>query len=239
MKTLSSCFFILTLCISCDNETPSSTPLSSTAIMGRNTVNELPGNSANPYDAAGWITNELFESYYENPIKPTSISSIISSVETLAAANTNFKAIATASYHTVSSERIQTLLNLKDDSISNVISNSSLSTAAKTSLITFITSFLDQFATESNGEVLYNSVVAYENTIAKSPTFTSNDKSILYLTTSIIRHSSYLAKKKPKKNTDPDWTILILHIAASADGAEYGMAESITEGLAAGIASNQ
>lgn len=54
----------------------------------------------------------------------------------------------------------------------------------------------------------------------------------------MARHSAYMARKKPKKNTDPDWTILVVNIVAAADGAENGMAKSVTEGLVGGITSN-
>lgn len=113
-----------------------------------------------------------------------------------------------------------------------------MSAAAKSSLTDFVNSFIVLFDNEYNCEVLYQAVVDYETIVLKDSLLTAKDKRIILTTTSIARHSAYLARKKPKKNTDPDWTILVVNIVAAADGAEYGLAESVTEGLVAGIASN-
>ena len=122
--------------------------------------------------------------------------------------------------------------------MTDVVFNTSLTSGAKSSLIAFINSLMVTFQTESNCDVLYNYVVTYEKSIVNNPALTSRDKQIILITTSVARHTAYLAKKRPKKNTDPDWTVLIGHVAAAVDGAENGMAESITMGLATGIAQN-
>jgi len=239
MKTLYSCLFILTFFISCDDDATIATPnVVNSRITGR-IATELPGNTANPYDEAGWIHNELFETYYESSTKPTTIAGVISRVEAIADSNSNFKVIKTASYHPVSEERIQYLLDHKGTCVSEVIANSTLSSNAKLSLSNFMVSLDEKFAVETSCDLLYNYVAAYEKTVVDNATFTSKDKQLMLTTTSIARHTVYLARKKPKKNTNPDWTILILHIATAEDGAEFGMAESITEGLVAGIVSNQ
>ena len=239
MKTYYSCLFILTFFISCDSNSEIATQgAASRAISNRNAT-ELPGNIDNPYDEAGWIHNELFESYYASGSKPITVSGIVTSVEALADINTNFKTINTSTYHSVSSARVQYILEHKSTCVSDVISNSSLTSGAKLSLTTFINSLVATFETESNCDVLYNYVVAYEKKIINDSSLTTRDKQIILITTSIARHTAYLAKKKPKKNTDPDWTILVGNIIASADGAEYGTSESVIEGLVTGIAQNQ
>ena len=202
------------------------------------TITDIPGNAANPYDEAGWIHNELFETYYESANKPTTMAGVLSLVQAIADSNPNFKAIKTETYHAVSAERIQYLLNNKDACFATILASSTLSASAKLSLSNFVTSLHEKFAIESSCDVLYNYVVAYESLVLDNPTFDSRDKQVILTTTSVVRHTVYLAKKKPKKNTDPDWTILILHIAAVVDGAENGMTEAITEGLVTGIVSN-
>lgn len=238
MKTISSCLFILIFFISCDNDSNDATPNAVNSGMTSRIATELPGNAANPYDEAGWIHNELFETYYESSNKPTTVAGVISRVEALADSNSNFKVIKTASYHPVSAERIQYLLDHKTTCVSEVIANSTLSSSAQLSLSNFMVSLDEKFAVETSCDLLYNYVVAYEKTVLDNVIFTAKDKQLILTTTSIARHTVYLARKKPKKNTNPDWTILILHIAAAEDGAEYGIAESITEGLVAGILSN-
>ena len=239
MKTFYSCLFILTFIISCDSDSEIASQRTVNSITTNRIVSELPGNIDNPYDEAGWVHNEIFESYYASGIKPTTISGIVDRVEILADANVNFKAIKTATYHNVSAARVQYILDNKSSCVKDVISNSSLTTGAKFSLTTFINSLVATFETESNCDVLYNYVAAYEKNIINDASFTARDKQIMLITTSVARHTAYLAKKRPKKNTDPDWTVLILHLAAVLDGADKGMAEGITEGLVVGIASNQ
>ena len=237
MKKIYSCLIILIFFTSCTTDSDTAQQDAITTVTNR-TVNLLPGNNTNPYDEAGWLHNELFESYYASGNLPTSISGIANRVEAIADANAGFSAIKTSTYHVVSAERIQYLLDHKNTCINDVISASSLTVKAKLSLGTFINSLVVVFDTETNCDVLYKFVADYESGIINDSLLTVRDKQIMLITTSIARHSAYLAKKKPKKNTDPDWTVLVGNVVAATDGAEYGMAESVTEALVAGIAQN-
>jgi len=234
MKKLYSCLLILTFFISCDNapETTKNPNLSNRI------ASEVPGNAANPYDEAGWVHNALFESYYEMGSKPTTVSGIINKVQALADANSDFTGIKTSSYQPVSVVRVQYLLDHKNTCITDVISASSLTTKAKLSLSTFITSLIVVFDTETNCDVLYKFVADYEKEILNDSLLTAKDKQIMLITTSVARHTTYLAKKKPKKNTDPDWTILIGHVIAASEGAEDGSAKAVMMALVTGIAQN-
>jgi hypothetical protein len=238
MKTIYSRLFILTFFTSCVEDTSSSAPMTSNRELFNTTTTVLPGNTLNPYDEAGWIHNALFETYYESSNKPTTVPVIISRVETIAASNPNFTILKTVDYHPVAAVRMQYLMDHKTTFLSEVIASSTLSSGAKLSLSSFMTSFQDKFAVEPSCDSLYKYVVAYEKTVLDNTTFNLRDKQLMLTTTSIARHTGYLAKKKPKKNTDPDWNILVLHLAATLDGAEYGTAESVSEGLVAGIVSN-
>ncbi len=238
MKTLYSCLIILTFFISCDNASNITKAATSSSKLFSRTATELPGNATNPYDDAGWIHNELFESFYESGNKLTTISGIITKVETLADANTGFQSLKTTSYHPVSATRIQYLLDHKNTCVAEVLSASSMSSRAKLSLSAFINSLVVVFDTETNCDVLYQFVIDYEKEVLNDTLLTTKDKQIILTTTSIARHSAYLAKKKPKKNTDPDWTILIVNVIGAVDGAEFGTAESLVEGLVCGIATN-
>lgn len=238
MKTLYSCLFILTFFISCDGESELSTNKDSQNGIVERITTELPGNADNPYDETGWVHNEIFSSYYESENKPSTIQGIIGKVEDLTAANINFKVLKTSSYQPVSATRVQYLLDHQSTCVGDVISKSSLSSEAKQSLSTFVNSFIPFFETETDCVVLYNYVVAYEHAVNTATGLTARDKQIILTTTSVARHSAYLARKKPKRNTDPDWTILVGNVIAAAEGADLGMAEAITEGLVTGIAQN-
>jgi len=238
MKTIYTCVFILTFFISCDTASDLSLEQTTNKEQFHRIASELPRNAANPYDTAGWIHNALFESYYENTSNPKNLSAIISRVEALANTNANFISIKTSSYHPVSVERVQYLLDHSKTCVGDVISNSTLSAGAQLSFTTFINSLLTTFNGESTSDDLYQFVSEYEKGILNTTLLTARDKQIILITTSIARHSTYLAKKKPKKNTDPDWIIFVGNVIAAADGAEYGSAEAIVMGLVTGIAQN-
>ena len=238
MKNIYSCLLILTFFASCNNDLDTVKEGAATTIGHRTISETLPLNTSNPYDYVGQLHDELFESYYASGNLPTSVSGIANRVEAIANENTQFNAIKSSTYHAVSSERLQYILDHKSTYLTDVITASSMTAKAKLSLSTFINSLVVVFDTETNCDVLYQFVADYETEIIGDPLLTEKDKQIMLTTTSIGRHSAYLAKKKPKKNTDPDWTILIVNVVAAADGAEFGKAEAITLALAAGIATN-
>lgn len=238
MKKVYSCLFILSFLISCDSDSATATQGTVNTELLSRTAGELPGNDANKYDEAGWVHNELFESYYKSESQPTTLPEIIGKVEALADANSNFRLIKTTSYHPVSVERVTYILDHKSSCVSDIIAASGLSSGAKLSLATFINELLVKFDTESSCEALYQYVAAYENIVLSNSNFTAKDKQLILTTTAVARHSTYLAKKKPKKNTDPDWIIFVGNVIAAFDGAQYGQAESVTEALVVGIASN-
>jgi len=244
MKNIHSCtliivFFIMmsTGLVSCssDNDTTNSENANT---LSAKLITTLPGNDANPYDEVGWLYNELFDTYYTNANLGGSVPQIISKVQTIADASASFNSIKGYPYHNVSSTRVQYLLEHSSTCVNDVISASSMSTAGKSSLMTFINQFIPFLDAESDCDVIYDKVIAYENDVLLNSSLTQTDKRIIFTTTSVARHSAYRARKKPKKNTDPDWNIFIGNIIASTEGAEYGSAEATTMALVTGIAQN-
>lgn len=198
----------------------------------------LPENALNSYDEAGLLYNELFDTYYTNGNLGGTVSQIVNQVQSIADANANFNSIKGSFYHNVSSTRVQYLLEHPTTCVNDVIAASSMSTAGKSSLTSFINFFIVFLSTESNCDIIYQKLVAYENEVLNNIGLTETDKRIILTTTSVTRHLAYRANKKPKKNTDPDWTVLIGNIIASTEGAEYGSAEAATMALVTGIAQN-
>ena len=244
MKNIHSCtliiaFFIMMTSglISCSSDIETTNSENVNAISAKR-VTTLPGNDANPHDEVGWLYNELFDTYYTNGNLGDSVSQIATQVQTIADANTSFNLIKGSPYHNVSSTRVQYLLEHPTTCVSNVISASSMSTGGKSSLTNFINQFIPFLDAESDCDVIYQKLVAYENEVLLNTALTETDKRIIFTTTSVIRHSAYRARKKPKKNTDPDWDIFIGNIIASTEGAQYGSAEAATMALVTGIAQN-
>ena len=238
MKKLYSCLLILTFFTSCTNDSSTLQEDYTNTVANRAINEELPLNSDNPYDIVGQLHDELFETYYASGNLPSDVSGIINRVESIANSNSTFITVKEANYPAVTPSRVQYILDHKNTCVADIISNSSMTAAAKLSLTDFINSLIELFPTELNGDVLSDFVIKYENAVIANPEFTTNDKRIMLITTSIARHSTYMARKKPKKNTDPDWIIFVGNIIAGTEGAEDGSAKAVTMALVTGIAEN-
>ncbi len=199
----------------------------------------MPINSDNPYDSVGSIHNELFETYFELQNQPQTLASIVNRVDSIANTHNDFVSIKSTDYHAVSLSRIQYLIAANDTIVFEVINGTNMTVPAKESLNSFVNSLLSLLDKEDNCDVFYDFVVNYEATIINNPLFVERDKRIILTASSIVRHITYRAMKRPKKNTDPDWDLLIGNIMGSIDGAICNEAEAITKALVAGIAQNQ
>lgn len=237
MKKIYSCLLILTFFASCDDDNQTVSKIT-TALSHKDGGDVLPAYSANPYDNAGQIYDALFDAYYDGTIRPADVLSVIEDVETIANTNASFISLG-SSYTSLSAERVLYLATRSNSDIGGIIGASSLSSAGKTSFSNFLISFTALYDFESDALKMYNAVVEYEETVIINELLTANDKRVILTTTSILRYSSYRAKKKPKKNTDPDWLISVGHAFGTSEGAEENMSKAIVEGLVTGIVSNK
>jgi len=239
MKKIYSCLIILTFFASCTNDENSRQdiiPASKNKGIGSSDI--LPAYSSNPYDNAGRICDEIFDAYYDGTSRPTNVQAVIAEVEDIANSSTLFMNIS-GSYQPLSEERIQYLSNRTSEDIVSIIGASSLSATANTNYSNFLISFSALYDSEPDAFKIYISVVNYEETILTNGLLTANDKRIILTSTSVLRYTAYRAKKKPKKNTDPDWLISVTHAFGTEEGAEENMAKAIVEGLVTGIVSNK
>lgn len=246
MKKLHSCHLIFTLLVtslfgivSCDSDTTAGPQQEESNPVSLKKSHPQPGNPNNPHDEAGRLHTELSEAYYETGDSDSTVSEVVTAVQKLADSSSSFNALTSPDYHPVSVAEVQHLLDHPTTSVAVAISASSMSDAAQLSLLNFVNSYLLLFDHEQSADVLYQTCIAYEDSVLKAPSMTATDKRIVLTTISIARHSTYKARKKPKKNTDPDWTIFVGNIAAGIEGAEYGTAEAVVKALATGIVQNR
>lgn len=238
MKKFYSCLIIMTFFASCADDENSAQNINP-AISNKDCVDILPAYSANPYDNAGRIYDEIFDSYYDGTARSINVQSVISDVESLANANSSFVAINVSGYHPITAERVQYIAGRTISDVAGIIGASALTPTAKTSFSNFLLSFVALYSLETDAVKIYDSIAKYEVSIIGSNLFTENDKRVMLTTTSIVRYTSYRAKKRPKKNTDPDWIISVGHAFGTEEGAEENMAKAIVEGLVTGIVSNK
>jgi hypothetical protein len=243
MKNLYSCLFILIFLNSCSNDdaivADNGTAVSPSLHHVQKIGDIMPDNSDNPYDYAGKIHNELLECYFETGPLPVTVSGIVDRVALFANSNAGFNAIKVASYQTPSAESIAYVAAQDSSAVMEVISHSSMSALAKPILSNFVDSLLTLCPKEDSPEAMYNFISVFEATVMGNASLGGRDKRIILITTAVARHSICLAKKHPKKNTDPDWTIFVGNIIATTEHAGYGTAEAVVAGLAAGIVQNQ
>lgn len=239
MKNFYQSLIILTFFSACSNEGDLSIDdTDATHSTYHSKSPEIPANTDNDYDIAGQIHNEILAAYCESTPQPTTLEGVMGLLEAKTTANPNFFFIKELTYTPPFGDRVLHIANLKGDAIDEVINGSGLSTIAKTSFNLFVTSLLRQVATQENYQPIYDFIVGYEAQVKANPVFSSKDKEVILITTSIARHSVYLKKKRPKKNTDPDWDWMTGNIMGGTDGASSGTAEAISMALAVGIFEN-
>ena len=238
MKNIYSCLIILTFFASCTQDEKVDQEIN-TATSNKDGGDILPIYNANPYDNAGHIYDEIFDAYYDGTSRSTNVQSVIADVESIANANSSFVSINSSGYVPLNAERILYLSGRNVSDIPEIIGASNLSLTAKTSFINFLLSYTTLYASDIDAVTMYDAIVKYENTLIDSNLFTHNDKRVMLTTASILRHTAYRAKKRPKKNTDPDWIISVGHAFGTEEGAEEKMSKAIVEGLVSGIVSNK
>ncbi|PZV24001.1 MAG: hypothetical protein DCF12_17960 [Snowella sp.] len=200
------------------------------------TKEELPFNSANPFDGAGTIHNELLTSYYNHYPQPTETESIIALFYEKAKAHSFF---STMSSSPILPSELNMLLKQPNIALQDFLESSNLSEKAKTSLNIYIEALLDYADSSDDYAVIYDYITNYEHTIAADSLYSSIDKATILTITSITRHSVYMKKKRPKKNTDPDWNWLTTNIVGATAGANGDSQKAIYTALVAGIIENK
>ncbi|MEC4004847.1 hypothetical protein OX283_009290 [Flavobacterium sp. SUN052] len=199
----------------------------------------LPANSANPFDYVGLLHNQLLETYYSGVSLPKTLTGISNSVVSIANATSAFTSLSGGTYTFTSLERVQYIALHSQDCLDSVVVSSLSSSGARISMTNFINSYLSLCNSENDYSVIYDFIVAYESAALSDTTLSLSDRKVILITTSVARYSSYERKKRPKKNTDPEWGLLVTNIIATLDGANESVAKALTMGLVSGIYENQ
>lgn len=230
----------ITLFTSCSNhEDPVSTDTSGKAVETQYARDpNSAANTANPYDAAGQIFIELYRTYYANYSRGASVSVISSRVNTIALQNSAFVSLAGTSYAFTSTSRVDYILGHISTCTPEIINSSLAGTAARTSLSNFVSSYLVLFQNESNYDVIYDYVAGYEASVIANSAFSPSDKKVILITTSVARFVADDRKKKPKRNTDPEWDLMVGNVMATIEGSTTSTENAIAMSLITGIAEN-
>lgn len=196
----------------------------------------LPDNSANPFDSAGKIHNQLMEAYYMLPGHTGQNVSL--AVDSLARLNTDFILVKTPSFVATDPIRVSAIAGSSFTALETAVSNSQMSIHGKASFIDFAEDLMLLYSIEDDYGTVYSFIASYENGILADTSLTAIDKKTILITASITRYAAYASKKKPKKNTDPEWDLMIGHLVAAVEGTGSGTAEAILLSLSVGITEN-
>lgn len=245
MKTIYSCLLLSIFFSSCtlDESTPpvQNNPLKMDIGIGRSTErigDVLPANSDNPCDTAGKLHDEILMAYFAGENLPTNLWAIADRIKTVAYSLPDYVAITTPLTTDPDLNKVQHILSNPNTCVVDIVSGTGMSPSGKASLHSFITASLILMQDNIDYAVLHDFVCKYETGVLSDIALNEKDKKIILTTSSITRYSVYRQKKRPKKNTDPDWNLMIANIIGGTYGADSDMAEAITTALIAGIAQN-
>lgn len=246
MKSFYLCILSLFLLYSCDETTDlGSKPLTQsnsllTSRTGGIMYFDLPMNQANPYDYVGQLHYKLYQDYYASqPDSLLSFEQVLNDVEDIANKNSNFTSLVGINYSFSNVIALEQLLGCKTLCLEAVLAQSSLSYIAQDKAKDFFTNFNVLFEKNLESAPVLEYIIQFENEIITSSTLSVSDKTIILSTTSIARYSAYESKRRPKKNTDPDWDSLITSLYGAVLGAESGLGEGIVGSLVCGITTNE
>lgn len=198
-----------------------------------------PVNFSNAYDFIGQEYEQVLNSYYAASNLPKDAASIIEKVNLEARKNVFFDNLLLADYNLIPQSSISYLVSDGRTALDQIVSDLSLPSDAKATFNTFLSNVLLKVDNEDDYMAIYSYVVMYESTVQDSVELSANEKEYILTVTSIIRHSVYARKKRPKKNTDLDWYWLTANFSGALEGAQLGQRHAILTSLKAGIIENQ
>jgi hypothetical protein len=190
---------------------------------------QTPENSANIYDFAGQIHNEILDVYLTGNYQNYTIAQISQQIELIAAQNNNLTSLNVGANLPANTILIQEIINNPQTKLDQIIANSAMTLAAKNSLSSFM--FDMPLWQNLSYEEIYEYIIAYESTVITNPAFTSEDKRIILTTSSIVRYSTYYDLERK----DKDWDGSTGHRVGAISGAVDNSTAAIFRSLVTGI----
>lgn len=226
------------LFVSCET-TETELTSSETNYLSKKAEDLLPLNPTNMYDFVGKVHYDISTSYFADSNLPKTIDSIVSQVNLKASIHPFFDDFLSADYNLVPQSRIAYLVSDSHSAFDSIVDDLPLNATAKNDFRLFVETVLSKVDNDEEYVDIHNYIVHYESTIQDSGELSASEKEYLLTVTSIIRHSVYAKKKRPKKNTDLDWYWLSAKFTGAVEGAQYGKSHAILTALKAGIIENK
>lgn len=190
-----------------------------------------PHNTANPYDIAGSIHNDILENLENANFNSGSIESIANAIDSVSISYQGITSLPSGNPAVSTRLAEITAIVNNTDALYNVLTASSLELSARNSFSTFINTLL--LGSSNPYEDIHSAVVSYEANILASTLMSSEDKRIILTTTSIIRYSAYKKKRK-----DKDWETSVTSIAAAVSGSDECLVLALKMAATVGLSKN-
>jgi hypothetical protein len=239
MKNFMRCFFIFSwlLVFSCSDTSMVDEFSSYDALLSAKEFS--PANTTNPYDSLGLVYYSLYDRYYSSGHIPSTITAVVDTLNMMVAKDSIFHLIAPLSYQYSGVHEVDALLNCNVSCQDGLLASYFSSPQAQADFIDFLDDYETRCLGSSTFGDLYDYVVDYEDFVQHDTILTVGEKRLLLIATSIARYTAYAKKKKPKKNTDPEWALLVTNLYGAMDGATRTDADAVMEALVVGIMRNK
>lgn len=229
------------LLFSCDVSTPTSETIATTSdaqLFGRS-VEPSAANVENPYDYAGFIYNELLDSYASEVGTQTALDSIIYQVNLLAASNVKYGVYFGGQTNAISPATLQNILLDPQTALTDYLAVSLLKAPAQTSLQDFSSDLQYFLNAQTDYAIIYDYIIAFETGILLDTSYTPDEQAVLLHISSIVRQAVYEKKKRPKPNRDPDWDWMLTCIVATSVESNRNFARGILNAVVLDLARPQ
>lgn len=225
--------------MACSTETERypAAPLSNTAHFKE--VHLGPENPLNPYDSLGWLHFELQHKIYDLDQQQKPYAVLAPFLDSLARTYPLFVSHQSLQYQVLSSTEIQSYLQDPEASLTDVIDQTSLSQKAKNYLHLITTDLIIYQKDGATYKTLYDYVVDFEDTVLADSLLGTYETALLLQFSTLARYGLYTTKPRPKKNTDPEWDLLVSHFTGAVQGASFDPASGLINALLLGIFENE
>ncbi|MBZ4040953.1 MULTISPECIES: hypothetical protein [Flavobacterium] len=199
MKNLLLCTVLVWFFNSCSTDSEfNQSEFTSNAESKSKVASAFPMNSANPFDYKGKRYYDELRNYYQNNSTPNSAAELRDQIRFMS----NKMGKAHNSYKNIilfNNTIVDSIMADPDNMLIFIVENSQLASTAKSSLTIFLQGLLSKRGLEFT--IVYDYVVAYEDSILDSNSLTEDEKDTILTVTSISRYSLYSASERK----DRDW----------------------------------
>jgi hypothetical protein len=231
MKTL---FFILAglfLFTSCSSDYDGSVTGSHALISSSGLkMGDDPSNGFNPYDVYGAMYLAFEEFFITGDTLPKAYVQLVTELTALVESDSLFVSMQEPTFQLLN----ETQLNKLQDYFplyDAYIGSTPFSPKEQYYMNALLRAVSPLYEKDTSYATIYATIVAVEGLVATDVVMTTAEKQTVFVLSSLFRHAAYAKRKRPKKNTDPEWDLLVIHFMGSVEGLSYGSASAITGAL--------